>query len=131
MKSGLTPGMTTARRLTVDRPRTVDFLGEELRLYATPELIRDIESTCREFLLGFADPGEDSVGTGVSLVHSGGTLLGSPVEINVTVKEVNGRRVQFSVVARDDRQEIGRGEHGRAIVETEKLRARLAALKAS
>lgn len=123
----ITVGSTTTCRITIDKPRTIDFLGEELRVYATPELVRDIEVTCREFLLGFADAGEDSVGTGISISHSGATLLGMNVDITVTVAAVEGRKVTFSVAARDDAEEISRGEHGRFVVEVDKLRARVAA----
>lgn len=120
-------GASTTRRITIDKPRTIDFLGEELRVYATPELVRDIEVTCREFLLGYADTGEDSVGIGISVTHGGATLLGMNVEITITVTAVEGRKVSFSVVARDDAEEISRGEHGRFVVEVEKLRGKVAA----
>ena len=127
MKSGLQAGASSTRRITVDKPRTVDFLGENLRVYATPDLVRDFEVACREFLLGFCDPGEDSVGTGISVSHSGATLLGMNVDITITVKAVEGRKVTFDLLARDGGEEISRGEHGRFVVEVEKLRARVAA----
>ena len=127
MKSGLQAGASATRSITVDKPRTVDFLGENLRVYATPDLVRDFEVTCREFLLGFCDPGEDSVGTGISLSHSGATLLGMKVDLTITVKAVEGRKVTFELLARDGGEEISRGEHGRFVVEVEKLRARVAA----
>ena len=120
-------GATATRRITIDAPRTIDFLGETLRVYATPELVRDIEVSCREFLLGFADAGEDSVGVGINITHSGATLVGMNVDINITVAAVEGRKVSFSVVARDDAEEISRGEHGRFVVDVEKLRSRVAA----
>ena len=127
MKTELKAGLTATRRVTIDKPRTIDFLGENLRVYATPELVRDFEIACREFLLQYCDPGEDSVGTGVSVTHGGATLLGSTVEITITVKAVEGRRVTFELVARDQAEEVSRGEHGRFIVEVEKLRTRVAA----
>ena len=127
MKSGLQAGASATRSITVDKPRTVDFLGENLRVYATPDLVRDFEVTCREFLLGFCDAGEDSVGTGISLSHSGATLLGMKVDLTITVKAVEGRKVTFELLARDGGEEISRGEHGRFVVEVEKLRARVAA----
>lgn len=126
MKDTLKPGLTATRRIVVDAPRTIDFLGESLRVYATPELVRDCEIACREFLLAHCDAGEDSVGTGIRLTHSGATLLGMPVEITLKVTAVDGRKVQFELVARDGVEEIARGEHGRFVVEIEKLRARVA-----
>ena len=126
MKETLKPGLAATRRITIDKPRTIDFLGESLRVYATPELVRDFEIACREFLLAHCDPGEDSVGTGIAVTHSGATLLGMGVDITVTVKAVDGRKVQFELVAKDGTEEISRGEHGRFVVEVEKLRARVA-----
>lgn len=126
MKS-ISVGATSTRRITIDKPRTVDFLGEALRVYATPELVRDIEVSCREFLLAYADAGEDSVGIGINISHSGATLVGMHVDITITVTAVEGRKVSFSVVARDDAEEISRGDHGRFVVEVEKLRGRVAA----
>jgi predicted thioesterase len=127
MKDTLKPGLTATRRVTIDKPRTIDFLGENLRVYATPELVRDFEIACREFLLAHCDPGEDSVGTGISVTHAGATLLGMAVDITVMVKAVDGRKVTFELAARDGAEEVSRGEHGRFVVEVEKLRARVAA----
>ena len=127
MKADLKPGISSTRKFTIDKPRTIDFLGENLRVYATPELVRDMEITCRDLLLQYCDPGEDSVGTGIDVAHSGATLLGQNVEVTATVQAVDGRRVTFEVVARDHAEEIGRGTHGRFVVEIEKLRARVAA----
>jgi predicted thioesterase len=131
MKTTLQAGLTASKRITVDKPRTIDFLGETLRVYATPELVRDFEIACREFLLAHVDPGEDSVGTGISITHSGATLLGMNVDIVITVREVAGRKVTFGLVARDGAEEISRGEHGRFVVDVEKLRARVSAKAAA
>jgi predicted thioesterase len=131
MKETLKPGLSLTRRITIDAPRTIDFLGESLRVYATPELVRDIELTCRELLLAHCEPGEDSVGTGISITHGGATLLGMWVEITATVRAVEGRKVAFDVVARDRVEEVSRGEHGRFVVEVAKLRARVAAKAAN
>ncbi len=127
MKDTLKPGLTATRRVTVDRPRTVDFLGEALRVYATPELVRDFEQTCRDFLLGHVDAGEDSVGTGITVTHSGATLLGMQVDVTITVAKLDGRLVTFDLLAKDGAEEISRGTHTRFVVEVEKLRARVAA----
>lgn len=127
MKSSLQPGIGTTRSITIDKPRTIDFLGEELRVYATPELVRDIEETCLNFLLEHAEPGENSVGVGIEISHSGATPLGMPVEITATVAKIDGRQVVFDVVARDAMEEICKGRHGRFMVMVDKLKERVAA----
>ena len=60
-------GIAAKRKYRIDRERTIDFMGEAARVYATPMLVRDIEVTCREFLLEHLDAGEDSVGARVEI----------------------------------------------------------------
>jgi predicted thioesterase len=127
MQASLTAGLVATRTVTIDRARTIDFLGENLRVYATPELVRDFEVTCRELLLEHCDGNEDSVGTGISATHSGASLLGMKVEIRVEVTAVAGRLVTFALKAHDGVEEVSVGEHTRAVVDVEKLRARVAA----
>lgn len=126
MKDTIKVGMSATRRIEVDTARTIDFLGENLRVYATPELVRDFEIVCREFLLDHTDAGEDSVGTGISVTHGGATLRGMTVDITVTVSKIDGRLVTFDLLARDPIEEISRGSHGRFVVEVDKLRQRVA-----
>src|SRR3990167_3372878 len=127
MKTSLVTGIQFTAKLTVDRDRTIDFMGEEARVYATPMLVRDIEMACRELLLAHLDPGEDSVGTRVEIDHIAATLLGMPVEISVTLVELNGRAVTLEVQARDSVEPICRGRHSRFIVDVAKTAQRLAA----
>ncbi|HEX7136550.1 MAG TPA: hypothetical protein VF219_01815 [Vicinamibacterales bacterium] len=127
MKNTVTAGLTATRRIEIDTPRTIAFLGESLRVYATPELVRDFEIACRELLLGHLDPGEDSVGTGISVSHAGATLRGMTVDISVTVSKVEGRLVTFDLLAKDTIEEISRGSHSRFVVDVEKLRAKVSA----
>ncbi|MCL2715774.1 MAG: LysR family transcriptional regulator [Alphaproteobacteria bacterium] len=127
MKDKASVGLSQTRQIVIDNPRTIDFLGENLRVYATPELVRDFEIACREFLLTFTDPGQDSVGTGISVSHGGATLRGMPVELTVTISRIEGRLVSFDLVARDPVEEISRGTHSRFIIEVDKLRAKVEA----
>src|SRR5438105_14001454 len=113
MKSGLKPGDSHVNRIKVDRDRTIDFMGEEGRVYGTPFLIRDIEQTCRQVLLQYADPGEDSVGMEIAVKHLAPTLLGMEVEIAATVTAVDGRKIVFEVTAKDDLEPISTGTHAR------------------
>ena len=127
MKDTLLAGLSTTRTFAVDRERTIDFMGEAARVYATPMLVRDIEMACREFLLGHLDAGEDSVGTRVELDHTAPTLLGMTVRIEATVAEVKGRAVTFEVTGSDGVDTICRGRHMRFVVDVKQTEQRLAA----
>ena len=127
MKSTLQSGVSRHVELQIDRERTIDFMGEKARVYATPMLVRDIEVACRELLLEHLDAGEDSVGTRVELDHTGATLMGMKIELDVRIVKVDGRAVSFEVEGRDDVEPICRGRHQRFIVDVAKTEARLAA----
>ena len=127
MKDTLAVGLAKTQRITVDKPRTIGFMGEAARVYATPELTRDIELTCRDLLLEHCDRGEDSVGTRVEVDHIAATLLGQWVDITVTIAALNGRRVTFAVAAEDAVEPIARGKHDRFVVDVAATEARLRA----
>jgi len=127
MKASLAAGVTATSTLVVDRDRTIGFMGEKARVYATPMLVRDIEMACRDLLLQHLDPGEDSVGTRVEIDHLAATLLGMRVELTVTVASILGRLVTLDVSGRDTVDLICKGRHTRFVVDVKTTEARLAA----
>jgi predicted thioesterase len=125
MTKNLETGLTTTARITIDEARTISFMGDEGRVYATPELVRDIEMTCRDLLLEHIDDGQDSVGTKVNIAHIAATPMGMWVEITVTVTTLEGRAVTFEIEAKDQIEQICRGKHSRFIVDVAKTITRL------
>ena len=130
MKGSLQAGISTTRKIPVDESRCIGFMGKEGMVYATPRMVSDVEYTCRDFLLGHLDAGEDSVGTHVSIDHLAATPLGLEVEIRIEIAEVDRRKVVFRFSVKDSIEEVGRGTHVRFVVETAKTRERLAAKRA-
>jgi predicted thioesterase len=127
MKPTLQAGLEAKSTYTIDAPRTIDFMGDAARVYATPRLVLDIEMACRNLLMQHLDAGEDSVGTRVEIDHLAATLLGMKVELTVRIAEVKGRGVTFEVSGRDAVEPIVRGRHARFIVDVTKTGERLAA----
>lgn len=127
MKPSLQAGVSATERIAIDRERTIDFMGEKARVYATPSLVRDIEVTCRELLLQHLDAGEDSVGTRVELDHIAATLMGQTIELTVTIAELKGRAVTFEISGKDEVEPICRGRHSRFVVDVATTETRLAA----
>jgi predicted thioesterase len=130
MKPSLKPGIGHTRKITVDEPRVISFMGDDCRVYATPRIISDVEYTCREFLLAHLDPGEDSVGTKVNWEHVGPALLGAGVTLSIKILQVDGRRVVFEAKVDDGADAVAHGTHERFIVDVQKLRERLLKKKA-
>lgn len=127
MSAPLQPGLTRTEHITVDRDRTIGFMGDECRVYSTPKLLYDVEIACRNLLLPLIGEGKDSVGTRVELDHVGATLLGMGVDVAVTLVEVDGNAVAFDFSVRDGLEEVARGRHRRFIVGLEKTAQRLQA----
>lgn len=127
MKDTFKEGMIRKETILVDKDRTIGFLGEGLRVYATPDLIRDIEHTCLDFIKEYADDNEHSVGTYVEVIHGAGSPLGMSVDITVTVKEIDRRKITFNVVAHDGIDEVCTGTHSRFVVDVNKLKEKVEA----
>ena len=127
MKPGLTAGMQKTARVVIDTDRTISFMGEALRVYATPMMVRDIEMTCKDFLAEYLTPEENSVGARVEIDHLGPTLKDMWVDVTATVTGVEGRRVNFEVEVRDALDLVGKAKHTRFVVELAKQKERLEA----
>lgn len=134
MKDSLIQGLTVTRRFTIDEARTIDFLdagdtaGEGARVYATPSLVRDIETTCRDLMLEHLDPGEDSLGTRVDIAHLAPTLLNMWVDITVTLDKLEGRAATFEIAVGDPvDKSVASGRHDRFVIDVAKTKERLAA----
>ncbi|HED12835.1 MAG TPA: LysR family transcriptional regulator [Gammaproteobacteria bacterium] len=127
MKETLITGLEKTAHITIDKDRTIGFVGDDCRVYSTPSLLRDIENCCRDLLLEHLHEGEDSVGTRVVLDHTGATLLGMQVQVAVSITEINRRQIGFDFIARDSVEEIARGSHNRFVIDKAKTASRLRA----
>ncbi|MEE2802849.1 MAG: hotdog domain-containing protein [Pseudomonadota bacterium] len=125
MKTSLTPGTSLNRRIEINRERTIDFMGDELRVYSTPSMVSDMEYTCRDLIMGHAEDDEDSVGAHISVDHLAPTLLDMWVDVIATVTAVEGSRISFDVEVRDTIEQVGHGQHVRFMINKEKQAGRL------
>jgi fluoroacetyl-CoA thioesterase len=93
---------------------------------ATPVMILAMENAALDAVRGFLDPGESVIGTAVDVRHLAATPLGHEIRAEAEVTKVEGRRIEFTVSARDETEEIGRGSHQRMIVDIARMNERLA-----
>ena len=126
MKSTLEKNLAFKKTVEIDESRCIGFMGKEGMVYATPKMVSDVEYACRDWLVGHLDPGEDSVGTHVTIDHLAATPLSLTVSIEVKVAEVDRRKVTFHFSVKDPIEECGRGTHVRFVVEKAKTHERLA-----
>src|SRR5438270_5996716 len=93
---------------------------------ATPVMIMVMENAALNAIKPYLDPGESAVGTRVEIRHMAPTPIGLNIVGEAEVTRVNGRRVEFTIGAADDIEEIGVGTHERVIVSLARLVKRLA-----
>jgi fluoroacetyl-CoA thioesterase len=114
-------------QLLVTSEVAITFLGAEgARVLSTPHMIGYMERTCRDTVLPWLEAGCDTVGTQVNVAHLAATPIGMSVTFTAEVIRVDGRRVEFRVEARDEKEKIGEGTHERAIINVAKFATRLA-----
>jgi|TARA_B100000315_G_C14594421_1_gene597865 predicted thioesterase len=130
MKDSLVAGISTTAKILVDRDRTIAFMGDEGRVYATPSMVLDIEYVARNWLIEHLDDDEDTVGTHVSVDHMAATVEGDSIEVTITVEEVNGRAISMSAHVKDSLEDVGKGLHNRFVVDKQKTFERLEAKRA-
>ena len=124
-------GARGEKKLLVTTEVAINFLGMEgARVLSTPHMIGFMEMTCRNAVLPLLEEGHDTVGTHVNVAHLAAAPMGMSVTFTAEVTGVNGRRVQFRVEARDEKEKIGEGTHERAIINVAKFATRLAEKKA-
>ena len=123
MKETLKPGMSYEQTITTTPDMGIIHLGPNApRMFSTPAMIQLMEGTCVHFLTPYMDTGEQTVGFHVNVKHLAPTKIGQKVRGKVTLNEIKGRRLLFTVEAfNEDGTKIGDGTHERAVVNIDKF----------
>jgi len=125
VKDTLQLGLKITRRYDVDKDKTIDFMGDDLRVYATPMMVMDVERTCLALMTEHADEGESSVGARVEIDHMGPTLMNMWVEVRAEVIEIKGPKVVFDVEVYDALDQVGKARHIRFMIDKMGQKGRL------
>ena len=94
------------------------------KVFATPAMIALIEKAACKALEGQLEDGQTTVGTKLDVAHVAATPVGMNVTAEAVLTEIDNRRLVFEVVARDEKDIIGKGIHERFIVNAEKFTAK-------
>lgn len=92
---------------------------------STPTMVAMMEQSAINAIKPFLDAGESSVGMTIEVSHTAATPPGHRVRAEAEVTKVEGRRLEFSVCAFDDVEQIGSGSHRRAVIDAAKFNDRL------
>ena len=93
---------------------------------ATPVMIMAMENAALDAIKPYFEAGENAVGTRVDVRHLAATPVGRRIVASAEVIGVSGRQIEFRVSAMDGPEEIGRGTHGRVVIDLARFADHLA-----
>jgi predicted thioesterase len=120
------PGASGSAEIVVGEEHTAPSIGSgKVRVLATPVMINLIEAAALKAIEHLLQPGYQSLGTHLDVHHVAATPVGMKVRATAVVVEVYGRKVFFTVEAKDQVDVIGHGTHERVVVNVAKFDARV------
>lgn len=119
-------GTIGTAELVVAPEHTAPRVGSgRIAVLATPVMINLIEAAalaCVEHLL---PEGHQSLGIHLDVKHFAATPVGMRVTATVELTGIEGRRLSFRVLARDEVEPIGEGSHERVVVKVDRFDQRV------
>ena len=118
----MNPGLKNEISLVVSELLTAKAMGSGvLDVYATPAMIALMEQTAAESVEMLLEEGCTTVGTKISVEHLAATPVGMRVYCKSELVAVEGRKLVFSVEVYDESGLIGKGDHERFIILSERF----------
>ena len=128
--SNLKTGIKGEASVTVNDSNTAVAYGSGgVSVFATPAMIGLMEKAALSSVDPLLESGLTTVGTRIEVQHLAATPIGMNVAAVSELVEVDGKRLLFTVEARDDLELVGKGTHERYIVPMQKFLDRASAKK--
>ena len=97
----------------------------QLKVLATPRLVALMENAAMLTVAPSLSPGETTVGGQISITHLAPSAVGKEIVATAVLEKIEGKKLTFSVSAKEGDKLIGEGTHVRFIVNKEKFMAKL------
>ena len=119
-------GIVFESRYIVGDDDTAIVVGSrDLPVLATPRLIAWMENAAMLSVAKAVGEGETTVGGKIEVSHLRPSAVGTEVSVATVLDGVEGRKMSFSVVAKDGEGVIAEGRHVRFVVDRERFMAKL------
>ena len=115
----------TIEKIVEHRDSAASVGSGTVAVFATPAMILIMEEAARLAVQDALPEGSTTVGTVVNIQHMAATPVGMRVTATARLVEVSGRFLTFDVEAHDERRQIGKGSHQRAIIDIARFMAKL------
>ncbi|MBN1263872.1 MAG: thioesterase family protein [Anaerolineales bacterium] len=119
-------GMVHEAQEKVTPAKSAVHIGSgSLQVYSTPSMVSFVERSCHELMAPHLLPEKTSVGSHVDIYHLAPTPLGSTVRVRVEVIGVDGIKVRFTAEVWDEQELVGKCEHERAVIDSDRFLRRV------
>ncbi len=120
LADNIVTGLTGTAQVGVDDKNTAIAYGSGgISVFATPAMIGLMEKAALSSVDHLLPEGYTTVGIKVDVEHVAATPVGSYVQAQSRLLNIDGRRLIFDVQAHDDMRMVGRGTHERFIVQAD------------
>ena len=121
----LQPGLTARVEMTVTDADTAQTLGSgDVPVLGTPRILALAEAATVAAVASRLDAGMTTVGTRVELDHRAATVVGGRVSVLAILAKVDGRRLHFDIVVRDESELVAEGRVERVMVDRQRFLAK-------
>lgn len=117
----------TATTIVTDKNTAIAMGSGALPVFATPSMCALMEEAACNAVNGCLEDGMGSVGISLNILHSAPSALGAQITATAQLTSVEGRKLVFSIQAKDEHGTIGKGTHERFIIDNEKFMGKLLA----
>ncbi|MBQ8365576.1 MAG: thioesterase family protein [Bacteroidaceae bacterium] len=119
-------GLKYTSSVVVEKSNCASAVGSGgLDVFATPSMVALMENAAMNAVASHLPEGSTTVGSQINVVHSKPSGIGAVIAATAELVAVEGRRLQFKVVAEDATGVIGDGTHVRYIVDIERFLSKL------
>lgn len=119
-------GTKYTSRCVVDKTNVASAVASgALDVYATPSMVALMENAALNAVAPLLAEGDTTVGGHINVSHIAASPIGATIEAEAEVVAVEGKKIEFKVVARCGDVIIGEGTHLRFVVNEAKFLARL------
>ncbi len=119
-------GLKYTSSVVVEKSNCASAVGSGgLDVFATPSMVALMENAAMNAVAPYLPEGSTTVGSQINVVHSKPSGIGAVIAATAELVAVEGRRLQFKVVAEDGTGVIGDGTHVRYIVDIERFLSKL------
>lgn len=106
---------------------TAEKMGSgDMPVLATPSMVAMMENAAMTLAAGLCKEGDTTVGSLINTTHLRPSAIGATITVTATLTAQEGRKLTFSIEAKDGENVIGQASHERFIVTRDRFLAKLA-----